>query len=194
MTGGLPPVSSSWCQAPWDSQPAFFFQLNTCSHSPSVTSSLMRGWVCHLQLLLALAIVVILSSESHGTHDHSLLLRFQVPPTWRARSLYLCPPRIGRPSYTSRHWGPFSSPPTTHRAQELRVKSQSWSGSYFTTGGLPPISSSWRQAPWDPRPEIFLFQLHSCGNSPYVTSSLTRRGVCLLWLCLALCQVYISHI
>jgi hypothetical protein len=25
---------------------------------------------------------------------------------------------------------------------------------YFATGSLPPISSSWRQAPWDPRPEI----------------------------------------
>jgi hypothetical protein len=30
------------------------------------------------------------------------------------------------------------------------------SQSYFTTGSLPPISLSWRQAPWDPRPE-FLF-------------------------------------
>jgi hypothetical protein len=29
-----------------------FFQLNTCSHSPYVTSSLTRGWVCHLQLLI----------------------------------------------------------------------------------------------------------------------------------------------
>jgi hypothetical protein len=27
--------------------------------------------------------------------------------------------------------------------------------SYFTTGDLPPISSSWRQALWDPRPEFF---------------------------------------
>jgi hypothetical protein len=30
--------------------------------------------------------------------------------------------------------------------------------------------------------------------SPYVTSSLTRRWVCLLWICLAFRQVYISHI
>jgi hypothetical protein len=36
------------------------------------------------------------------------------------------------------------------------LRSQSQSHSYFTTGGLQPISSSWRQAPWDPRPE-FLF-------------------------------------
>jgi hypothetical protein len=38
------------------------------------------------------------------------------------------------------------------------------------------------------------FQLNSCGNSPYVTSSLTRRWVCLLWISLAFRQVYISHI
>jgi hypothetical protein len=29
------------------------------------------------------------------------------------------------------------------------------SRSYFTTGDLPPISSSWHQAPWDPRPVLF---------------------------------------
>jgi hypothetical protein len=29
------------------------------------------------------------------------------------------------------------------------------------------------------------FQLNPCGNSPYVTSSPTRRWVCLLWICLA---------
>jgi hypothetical protein len=38
------------------------------------------------------------------------------------------------------------------------------------------------------------FQLNSCGNSPYVTSSLMRWRVCLLWICLAFRQVYISHI
>jgi hypothetical protein len=30
------------------------------------------------------------------------------------------------------------------------------SQSYFTTGGLPTISSSLHQAPWDPRPEFFI--------------------------------------
>jgi hypothetical protein len=35
------------------------------------------------------------------------------------------------------------------------TQSQSQSQSYFTTGGLPPISLSWRQAPWDPRRGIF---------------------------------------
>jgi hypothetical protein len=35
--------------------------------------SLIRGWVCHLQLLLVLASTVILGSESHGTRDNILL-------------------------------------------------------------------------------------------------------------------------
>jgi hypothetical protein len=90
-------------------------------------------------------------------------LRFETPPTWRARTMYLYPPRTGRPGYTPRHWVCFSSPPTTRRATaevfeppphgggRLRCHSQS----YFTTGGLPPISSSWRQAPWGSLTEIF---------------------------------------
>jgi hypothetical protein len=45
MTGGLPPISCSWCQAPWDPWPALFLQLNTCSYNPYITSSLTRGWV-----------------------------------------------------------------------------------------------------------------------------------------------------
>jgi hypothetical protein len=70
---GLPPISSPCHQAPWDSRPVIFFQLKPCCHNPYVTSSLKSGWVCRLQLLLALASAVILGSESHGTHDHILL-------------------------------------------------------------------------------------------------------------------------
>jgi hypothetical protein len=69
----------------------FILQLNTCGYSPYVTSSLTRGWVCHLQLLLVLASAVILRSEPHGTHDHTLPFQIQDPPTWRARSSYLYP-------------------------------------------------------------------------------------------------------
>jgi hypothetical protein len=61
------------------------------------------------------------------------------------------------------------------------------------TGGLRPISSSWRQAPLRPTTRMF-FQLNPCGHSPYVTFSLTRGRVCLLWICLAFRQVYVSHI
>jgi hypothetical protein len=45
------------------------------------------------------------------------------------------------------------------------------------------------------RPMIMdFFQLNSCDNCPYVTASLTRRWIYLLWICLAFRQVYISHI
>jgi hypothetical protein len=46
--------------------------------------------------------------------------------------------------------------PPPHNWTEL---SQSQSQIYFTTGGLPPISSSWCQAPWDLRPEFFSTEL-----------------------------------
>jgi hypothetical protein len=78
-----------------------FSQLNTCGHSPYITSSLTRGWVCHLQLLLAFASASILRSESRGTRDHILppqirdfpfrrLLRLSVL-RWR----YSTPPQHG---------------------------------------------------------------------------------------------------
>jgi hypothetical protein len=41
--------------------------------------------------------------------------------------------------------------------------------------------------------DVSFFQLYPSGNIPYVTSSLTRRWVCLLWMYLAF-QVYVSHI
>jgi hypothetical protein len=45
---------------------------------------------------------------------------------------------------------------------------QSQSQSYFTIGGLRPISSSSRQTSWDPRPDFFFstehLQLHSLCN------------------------------
>jgi hypothetical protein len=59
------------------------------------------------------------------------------------------------------------------------------SQSYFTTGGARPLET---------HDQRFFFQLNSCGNSPYITSSLTRRWVCLLWICLAFRKMYISHI
>jgi hypothetical protein len=36
-----------------------FSQLNSCGYSYYITCSLMRGWVCHLQLLLALAVGLV---------------------------------------------------------------------------------------------------------------------------------------
>jgi hypothetical protein len=44
-------------------------------------------------------------------------LRFKTPPTQRATSPYLYPAGTGWPSYTPRHWVPFSLPPMTRRAK-----------------------------------------------------------------------------
>jgi hypothetical protein len=93
-----------------------FFHLNTCSHSPYVTtSSLTRGWACRLQSPLVLASEFILRSESRRTHDHILLSQIQDSPNLEPRSPYLYPPATGWPNYTSRHWIPFPSPLTTRR-------------------------------------------------------------------------------
>jgi hypothetical protein len=75
------------------------FRLNTYGYSPYVTSSLTRGWICRLQLLLVFASAVILRSESRGWPH----LRFESPSTWRARSPHLYTPRTGWPGYTPRH-------------------------------------------------------------------------------------------
>jgi hypothetical protein len=55
--------------------------MNSGGYSPYATSSLTRGWVCRLQLLLALSSVVILGSESRETHDHILLYQTKDSPT-----------------------------------------------------------------------------------------------------------------
>jgi hypothetical protein len=115
-TGSLLSISSSWHQAPWNPWPVIFFQLNTCVYSPYVTSSLTRGWVCRLQLLLVFLSAVILRSKSFGTHDDILVSQIQDSPTLRAKPLYLYTPGTGWPSYTPRHWVLFSSPPMTQRA------------------------------------------------------------------------------
>jgi hypothetical protein len=62
-----------------------------------------------------------------------------------------------------------------------------------TTGGLPPISSSWLK-PFVTHDQRSVVSLSPCCNSPYVTSCPTRRCVCLSWTSLALRQVYVSHI
>jgi hypothetical protein len=80
-TGGLPPISSFWRKAPCDSRHSnFIFQLNTCGYSHYVTSSLTRGWICSLQLLLVLASAVIFRSDSNGTRDHILLSQIRDSP------------------------------------------------------------------------------------------------------------------
>jgi hypothetical protein len=72
----------------------FIFQLNTCRCSPNVTSSLTR---------MGLSFTVAPRPRQRSHSGSESCLRFETPPTWRAR----CSPR---------HWVPFSSPPTALRA------------------------------------------------------------------------------
>jgi hypothetical protein len=152
--GGLPPISSSWRQVPWDPRPDLF-QLNICCYSPCVISSLTRGCVCGLQLLLVLVSAVILGSESSGTRDHILLSQIRDFPTWGARFPYLYPPGTGWPSYIPRHWIPFSSPPTTCRATvEVFEPASTWSSLVITAA--PRYIASARITQKTPLPTLLL--------------------------------------
>jgi hypothetical protein len=78
--------------------------------------------------------------------------------------------------------------PTTNSLHSTALTDwiQSQSQSYFTTGGLPPITSSWRQFPW-----VHDQKLNSWGHSPYVTSFPTREWVCRLQLLVVLASAVI---
>jgi hypothetical protein len=138
-------------------------------------------------------------------------LRFETPPTWRGGGagphIYVLQ-ETEWPSYTPGTGFPFrrllrlagirwrySTPPPRSALSQLQSQSQnqSQSQSHFTTGGLLPIISSWRQ-PLETHDQRFFFRINPCGHTPYVTSPLTRRWVCLLWIRLAFGQVYVSNI
>jgi hypothetical protein len=89
-------ASPSWCQAPiWDPRPVFlslgifFRQLQVCYF---VAPSLTRGRVCNLLLLLVLASVFPLGSESRGTQAHILLSKFlRLPQPGRPGPVFISP-------------------------------------------------------------------------------------------------------
>jgi hypothetical protein len=107
-TGGLPPISSLWRQAPWDDHKFFFAAI--------VLMSLREAGSVVYKLLLSLASVVILGSESRGSHDYILLSQFRDAPNIEGQVPVLYSQRTGWPSYTPRHWVPFYSPVMTRRA------------------------------------------------------------------------------
>jgi hypothetical protein len=86
----------------------FIFQLNTCSYSLYVTSSLTRERVCLWQLLLVFASTLILRSDTRGTRGHILLSQIQDSSNLQGQVLvFKSPQGTGWPSYTHRHWVPF---------------------------------------------------------------------------------------
>jgi hypothetical protein len=108
-------ASLPFYQAPSGAQEQILLLSDSCEFWRGA-SSLARRRVCRLHLLLVLVNAVILGYESSGIHDHTLLSQIRDSPTWRTRSPYLYLPGTEWPSYTPRHWFPFSSPPTTRRA------------------------------------------------------------------------------
>jgi hypothetical protein len=68
---------------PLETRPEMFSLNGTPAVIVLITSSLMRGCGCHLQLLPVLASTFILGSESHGTRDHILLSQIQDFPFCR---------------------------------------------------------------------------------------------------------------
>jgi hypothetical protein len=95
---------------------SIFFQLNTCGHSPYVTSSLTRGGVRRSQLLLALASEVNLSSESCETHDHILLSQIRDSRSLEGQVSVFISPRNRVAQLYPWHWVLFPSPLTARRA------------------------------------------------------------------------------
>jgi hypothetical protein len=105
-------------------------------------------------------------------------------PNLEGRSPYLYPSGTGWPSYTPRHWVPFSSPPTTRMAtvevldpsstrdQLSRIQSQS----HITTD-CQTVCLSWCRAPAGAHDQMFLlvWKLLSC---PCGAPFLTRGRVC----------------
>jgi hypothetical protein len=86
-------------------------------------------------------------------------LRFETHPTWRAKSLYLYPPGIGWPSYTPRHWVPFSSSSTIRRATvEVFDPASTRAYIWLLPGWYPCYTISWHT----PRRKHRFQQFHYC--------------------------------
>jgi hypothetical protein len=110
-------ASLSWCQAPiWRPRLDFYY----CQ---TVAGLLMWGhplwWedgsvVCNCCWSSPLPSFLGPSPTELMTIFYCL--RFETPPTWRAKSPYLYPPGTAWPSYILRLLVPFLSPPMTRRA------------------------------------------------------------------------------
>jgi hypothetical protein len=110
-------ASLSWCQAPiWGPGPVFYY-------SQTIADLLIWGTISDENTGVSFTIVV---GPCQCSHSRVWVLRDSwpyftvsdsgIPPTWRARSLYLYPPGTGWPSCSPRQWVPILSPPETCRA------------------------------------------------------------------------------
>jgi hypothetical protein len=87
----------------------------------------------------------------------------RLPPTWRARSPYLYPQGTRWPSYTPRHWLPFSSPHMTRRTTVEVFKPASTRGDWRPSCLITPRHGPSR----NPRFQQYFYRCESiccCGN------------------------------
>jgi hypothetical protein len=138
--------------------------------------SLTRGRDCRLQLLLALANAVILGSEFLGTHDHILLSQIRDFPFCSLLRL------------AGLRWRYSTPPPHGSVLFCLLSKSKLPCDWRFTVNQFILASGSLRLMAKD-----FFSNWNLAGNRPYVISSVTRRWVCLLWMC-TLCLLFVKSL
>jgi hypothetical protein len=79
----------------------FIFQMNTCGYNHYVASSLTRGWVCRLQLLVVSPAQSLSGPSPQGLMTTFYSLTLETPQPRRPGPR---PPGTGWPSYTPRHW------------------------------------------------------------------------------------------
>jgi hypothetical protein len=159
MTDGQS-ASLSRCQAPiWGPTPDFVTVTHSCGFV-DVGCFLWREDGCVFYCCWSSPAQSFSSPSPAGVMTIFYSFRFDSTQAWRARSPSLYLLGAGWQSYAPRHRVSFPSPPATRKATvevfELASRRGSTnSESEFTTGGLSPVSSSWRQAPWESRPAIF---------------------------------------
>jgi hypothetical protein len=144
----------------------FIFQQNICGYSPYVSSSLTRGWICCMQLMLDFASAVILKSESHGTHDHILLSQIRDSSNLMGQV----------PVYIS-----------------LMNSLLNWVLSLMLTTDGQPASLSWNKAPiWGLRPDLYYCVTVT---DLFLRGSLSDERSGLSFVCAAgLCQRSLSRV
>jgi hypothetical protein len=135
-----PSVSKSWCRAPCGAHDQIYinlWQLRSCF----CRASFLMWWrVCLLYMLLALASVVFLGSESVGTRDHILLSQ-----VWYFLIRHLLRLAVS--------WWKYStlSPHRRREITKVKVKVK-----VMLRPTVPSASPSWSKAPiWGLRPDIY---------------------------------------
>jgi hypothetical protein len=153
----------SWCRAPSGAHDQIFitlWQLRSCFYgAPSLT----RGRVCLLYMLLALASVVFLWSESLGTRDH--ILRSQIWDFPFRRFL----------RFAGSRWR-YSNPPPHGWLIEAVSESESESNCDWRSVTLSILVSSPVRGSWPDIRYCLTVTVLSLGGAP----SLTRGWVCRL--------------